>query len=178
MKTQGLKKEHLKELVKSPNIALRKGAGSLIHLAHNQGIPFHIFSAGLYDVIHEFLEYQGLNSHGVHVVSNMMDFDFETGELKGFTGSLIHTFNKNGSALRGSPGWQHIQEKHSVLLLGDSITDVNMAEGLEAETILSVAFLNDRLEERLPEFRKKFDVVLLNDPPMDFVLELVQKYLD
>lgn len=178
MIAEGLEQRHLKELVKSPTIALRVGAAELIHRAKTHGIPFHIFSAGLYDVIHAFIEHQGLGQADVHVVSNMMEFDATTGKLTGFKGNLIHSFNKNGGALRGSPGWSHIEGKRSVLLLGDSITDVTMAEGLDADTVLSVAFLNDRIEERLPEFQSKFDVVLLNDAPMTFVLELLQRYLE
>ena len=34
-------------------------------------IPFHIFSAGIYDVIRAFVAHAGLGHEGVHVGSNM-----------------------------------------------------------------------------------------------------------
>lgn len=177
MMAQGVKQEHLCEVVKTPLLALRKGATSLIHLAKEHHIPLHIFSAGIYDIIHAFFKYLRLDHPGMHVVSNMMEFDAVTGKVVGFKGNLIHSFNKNGTVLRGSPGWAHVAGRRSIILLGDSITDVNMAVGLEVDTVLSVAFLNDRIEERLPEFRAKFDVVLLDDAPMDFVIDVVNRCL-
>ncbi len=175
--SQGFYRHYLKNIVKSPGIALREGFPELIKLAHQSGIPFHVFSAGLYDVIHEYISHLGLGNLNVHVVSNMMKFDPETDKLVGFQGALIHTFNKNGAALRGSPGWSTIAGRRSVLLLGDSLGDVNMSLGLESDTVINVAFLNDRVEERLPEFRKAFDVVLLGDAPVAFALELLQECL-
>ena len=52
-----------------------------------------------------------------------------------------------------------------------------MAEGLDAACVLSVAFLDDRVSERLPEFRAKYDVIPLHDAPMTFVLELLEQFL-
>ena len=158
-------------------IALRAGAADLVRQAHHHAIPFHIFAAGIYDVIHAFVAHAGLGHEGVHVGSNMMTFDEASGRLTGLKGNLMHTFNKKGSVLRGSPGWTHIKERRSVILLGDSLSDVSMAEGLDAACVLSVAFLDDRVTERLPEFRAKYDVILLNDAPMTFVLELLEQYL-
>lgn len=160
-------------MVTTPTIALRDGVPELLKTAHEHAIPFHIFSAGIYDIIHAYLSHLDLHKYGAHVVSNIMVFDPETHRLTGFEGSLIHTFNKNGSALRGSPGWTRIEGRKSVILLGDSLTDVNMISGLDADVVLNIAFLNDRIAERLPEFEKAYDVVLLNDAPCTFVLELL-----
>lgn len=174
---EGLRQDFIKKMVSTPSIALREGAVELIKTAHDKAVPFHIFSAGIYDVIHAYLEHLDLAKYGPHVVSNMMEFDPNTHYLVGFKGSLIHTFNKNGMALRGSPGWANIEQRKSVVLLGDSLTDVAMISGLESEVVLNIAFLNDRIAERLPEFQQAYDVVLLNDAPCDFVLELVDRLL-
>lgn len=176
MVQERLEQKHLADLVKSPNIALRKGAVELMKSAHEHSIPFHIFSAGLYDVIHAYINHLGLAGLGAHVVSNMMKFDSD-GVLTGFQGSLIHTFNKNGAALKDSSSWSRIRSKRSVILLGDSLSDVNMAQGIDADVIVNVAFLNDRIDDRRADFEKAFDVVLLDDAPMDFVLEMLEECL-
>lgn len=99
MISKKLRREHLKEMVKTPNLSLREQAPELLRLAHELGVPVHVFSAGLYDIIHAFFEERDLMRYHPHVVSNMMDFD-KHGILKGFKGNLIHSFNKNSSALK------------------------------------------------------------------------------
>lgn len=38
-----------------------------------------------------------------------------------------------------------------------------------------MGFLNDRVDERLAEYQSKFDVVILGDPGLAFVVELLQE---
>ena len=104
----GLRRESLREMAKHPRLHLREGAVELMRDAHEKDVPLHIFSAGLYDVIHAYIEVHGLDKYSPHVVSNMMEFD-NTGVLKGFKGTLIHTLNKNSAALRSSPGWKRVE---------------------------------------------------------------------
>eukprot|EP00041_Stephanoeca_diplocostata_P007274 m.101653 g.101653 ORF g.101653 m.101653 type:complete len:266 (-) comp16815_c0_seq1:534-1331(-) len=96
-----LHKDQLTEIGSSPDLQLRERAKELFTLAQQLGIPFHVFSAGIRDVIVAAFEHWGVNKLGVHVVSNMMDWDDATGYLRGFTGELIHTLNKNSKALQG-----------------------------------------------------------------------------
>merc|ERR1712224_460703 len=53
-----------------------------------------------------------------------------------------------------------VQERTNVLLLGDNVSDVNMAKGLDHHNVLRVGFLNDK-EERLEQYKQAYDVVLL-----------------
>ena len=108
MQEYQLRREHLMTMVNTPDLQLRQGADLLFRLAQEMDVPFHIFSAGLYDVIHAFLEHHDLNKFGMHVVSNMMVFG-EDGVLQGFEGTLIHTMNKNSMALHASPAWQLVK---------------------------------------------------------------------
>jgi len=43
--------------------------------------------------------------------------------------------------------------KPLVILIGDSIGDVHMAEGLNTDIVLKIGFLNLKIEERLEEFK-------------------------
>lgn len=104
----GLRKEDLRDIVDNPRLQLRENVDRFLQLAHEHGVPLHIFSAGLYDVIHAYLQLHGLDKYQAHVVSNMMEFDAQ-GRLLGFQGSLIHTLNKNSTVLRSSPGWAKIE---------------------------------------------------------------------
>eukprot|EP00053_Salpingoeca_punica_P019460 m.197033 g.197033 ORF g.197033 m.197033 type:complete len:301 (-) comp17657_c0_seq1:3252-4154(-) len=167
-----LRKEHLAEMVKTPSFKLRDGAADLMRKAHEHNVPFFIFSAGLYDVIHAFLDDRQLAKYHAHVVSNMMDFD-ETGLLRGFKGALIHSFNKNSAAIKQSPGWVLADSRHTAILLGDSLGDVNMTQGLDEHTIIKIGFLNIRIEEQMSRYMDVYDVVLLNDAPMDYPNELL-----
>lgn len=119
-------------------------------------------------------------------------------QVTGFKGTLIHTLNKNSSAIKvvqpwvgatefsypnqpppsfdpnkkESEGWERVKARGSVLLLGDNLGDVGMAEGLEPETILKIGFLNDRIEERKEAFAETYDMVLLDDSSFAFVNDI------
>jgi 5'-nucleotidase len=103
-----LQQAMLPAMVSTPDLQLRAGADQLFQRAQERSVPFHIFSAGLYDVIHCFLELKGMAQFGIHVVSNMMEFD-PAGYLTGFRGHLIHTLNKNSTALQSSEGWARVK---------------------------------------------------------------------
>jgi 5'-nucleotidase len=63
------------------------------------------------------------------------------------------------------------------LLLGDSPGDAGMSDGFDAENILKIGFLNEKAEENLEHYKKLYDVVLLNDPPFDFIVELLKEII-
>ena len=56
----------------------------------------------------------------------------------------------------------------------DSLGDIDMAKGIEHKTMLKIGFLNKDIEENKDIYEKNFDVVILNDGPMDFVVSLIK----
>lgn len=69
------------------------------------------------------------------------------GILKGFKGELIHVYNKHDGALRNSEYFKQIKEYSNIILLGDSLGDLSMADGVNnAENILKIGFLNDKVQ--------------------------------
>jgi 5'-nucleotidase len=71
----------------------------------------------------------------------------EEGVLIGFTEPVFHVFNKRAaSVLETSPYFHQTdyEQRKNVVLVGDSLGDLHMSDGLEAEEILRVGFLNDR----------------------------------
>ncbi|KAF1322878.1 Camk/camkl/ampk protein kinase, partial [Globisporangium splendens] len=181
-----LTKQNILDAVQENEIAFRDGFRDIFALLAQQNVPTLIFSAGLYDVIHavldkEYAKHQGKLPPNVHVISNMMHFD-EHGTVVGFDGKLIHSLNKNASVLQGSRFWQQCQmeKRHNILLLGDSLGDANMADGLDYDDdeIVRVGFLNDHVSEKLDVYLQHFDVVLTNDSsllPVELLLHQVAK---
>lgn len=90
--------------------------------------------------------------------------------LIGWKGDLIHTFNKNESAIHKSDYFSRLRHRENVLLLGDSIGDLRMAEGAtDAKHILKIGFLNHKVnklcickQDKYPDAEiPKFDPIIL-----------------
>lgn len=68
------------------------------------------------------------------------------GLLKAFKGELIHIYNKREGALLNTGHFQELRTRPNVLLLGDSLGDLTMADGVQdMENILKIGFLNDKV---------------------------------
>lgn len=66
--------------------------------------------------------------------------------LKGFKGELIHVYNKHDGALKNTEYFKQLKDNCNIILLGDSLGDLNMADGVpNVENILKIGFLNDKV---------------------------------
>lgn len=189
-----LTKEQVNQAVALGSLTFRQGFHPLFKLLHDHQVPTLVFSAGLYDVIHAALEQEFAAENkrkggdatkktndrvftpsNVHVVSNMMRFD-EKGVIEGFDGKVIHSLNKTAQVLLDSPLWKDSElKRQNVLLLGDSRGDVRMCEGLDAEEIIRVGFLNVHVDEALEEYLELYDVVFTHDASLVPVQMLVEQ---
>lgn len=71
---------------------------------------------------------------------------FLQGVLKGFKGELIHVYNKHDGALRNTEYFKQLKDNGNIILLGDSLGDLTMADGVPSvENILKIGFLNDKV---------------------------------
>ncbi|TPX72749.1 5'-nucleotidase [Spizellomyces sp. 'palustris'] len=163
-----LTKNDLEHMVTETPILLRMGAREFVDHCAAKDIPLLVFSAGLGDVIDALLRHEGLMKPNVHIVSNRLHFG-EDGLADRFDGRLIHTFNKNEAAIGGSAYSSMIEGRHNVILMGDSLGDLRMAEGLEHDTKITIGFLNHDTELLLDQYAEAFDIVILDDAPMDVV---------
>ncbi|XP_043910721.1 7-methylguanosine phosphate-specific 5'-nucleotidase [Protopterus annectens] len=171
---QKIKKEEIPQVVKESKVMLRDGYKCFFDTLFNNNIPLFIFSAGIGDVLEEIIRQAGVFHCNVEVVSNYMDFD-ENGVLQGFKGDVIHTFNKNKGALKNTDHFENIKERTNIILLGDTMGDVSMADGvLHIENILKIGYLNDKVEESRDLYMNGYDVVLEQDETMNFVNTLLQ----
>lgn len=88
--------------------------------------------------------------------------------LKAFKGELIHIYNKREGALLNTGHFQELKSRHNVLLVGDSLGDLTMADGVHSmENILKIGFLNDKVPVVLAARTPKLSLppTLINPQP-------------
>ncbi|XP_020922654.1 7-methylguanosine phosphate-specific 5'-nucleotidase isoform X2 [Sus scrofa] len=174
---QKIQKFQIAQVVRESSAMLRDGYKTFFHTLSQNHVPLLIFSAGIGDVLEEIIRQRRVFHPNIHVVSNYMEFD-EEGFLKGFKGQLIHTYNKNSSVCENSTFFQQLQGKTNILLLGDSLGDLTMADGVPGvENILKIGFLNDKVEEWRERYMDSYDIVLEKDETLDVVNGLLQHIL-
>uniref|UniRef100_A0A8D3DBR9 5'-nucleotidase n=1 Tax=Scophthalmus maximus TaxID=52904 RepID=A0A8D3DBR9_SCOMX len=170
---QRIEKDKLPEVVRS----LTEGYEQFFDRLQQHDVPVFIFSAGLGDVLEEIIRQAGVYHPNVKVVSNFMDFD-DNGVLKGFKGELIHVYNKHDGALRNTEYFKQLKEYCNIILMGDSLGDLSMADGAPSvENILKIGFLNDKVEERLDKYLDSYDIVLVKDETLEVPNAILQKVL-
>ena len=123
-----------------------------------------IFSAGIGNVIVELLIHKRLLLDNVRIVSNFMNFNQDVwhyyyyqfdyyyfsltqGILTGFQDQIIHSFNKSGqSIIDNNVHEKPASKRKNVILLGDSIGDPSMSEGISHDNdVLKIGFLNSNV---------------------------------
>ncbi|KAI9916132.1 hypothetical protein PsorP6_018000 [Peronosclerospora sorghi] len=184
---RGISKRDIRDAVEASDLVLRDGFFETFELLARANVPTLIFSAGLYDVIHAVLDKEYAKTRtktpppNVHVISNIMRFD-EKEKAVDFEGTLIHSLNKNATAVIGTEFWKkcQLEKRCNILLLGDSLSDCNMTNGLEftEDDILRIGFLNEDADKKLDLYLQHFDVVLTNDStlwPVELLLHQLEQ---
>ncbi len=182
MKECGMNRGVIKDIVTQRKIQFRPGALEFLDFLSKNNIPLLLLSAGLGDIIQELLVSERKLTSNVHLLSNFYIFD-EQGKVIGKKNigkksiGFIHSFNKNEVEVKNTPYYQEIAHCRNVLLLGDSIGDLGMSEGIEHDSIIRIGFLNENKEEFLEKYMAEFDVVITDDGPMDYVHELLAEII-
>ena len=172
----GLSKEILDDIAKKKGLQARDGLYDVLRLLEENNVPLLIFSAGLGDVIYEYLKCQDKLTKNVHIVSNFYTFD-EEGKVNGYKSNVDHTFNKNELEVKNTPYYHEVKDKNNVILFGDTLGDLDMTEGMEHDCIIKIGFLNEDKEELFDEYANSFDVVIMEDGDMDYIIELLRKII-
>lgn len=168
----------LENVVASGKIQLRRGVEDFMDHLHQFQVPLVIMSASGIgeEVIEMFLNQQGKFFDNVFIVANSFEWD-QDGFMKKANTPIIHSYNKDETAIHNFPVFERIKERKNILLLGDHPGDAGMSEGFDAENIIKIGFLNERVDENLDHYKELFDVVLLGDPPFDFVVNFMKKLI-
>lgn len=171
-----MNKEVINEIVNRRVLQLREGLGQFFSLLDKNNIPLLVFSSGLGNIIEGTLKNKDFLTKNVHIVANFFQFD-EKGIAISYKKPLIHVFNKNEVEIKNTPYFQEVKERKNVILLGDSLGDLNMSEGLEHDIILKIGFLNDKEDELLEEYKKHFDLIITDDGSLEEVNKLLQEII-
>ncbi len=166
----------VKDIVDKDKIHLREGVDTFLDTLAEEGIPLLIFSAGSGNIIKDFLKIRGKATKNVHVISNFFIFD-DSGKAVAYEKPLIHTFNKNESSIKGHPYKKEIEDRKNVILLGDSLGDLDMAAGIPHDCIIKIGFLNHDRDSLLKQYKESFDVVITEDGNMGYVNSLLKEIL-
>ncbi len=174
MKECGMNKGVIQDVVRRRLVRLREGTLAFLDILAEHGIPLLIFSAGIGDVIEEFLRNEKRLHDNTYIISNFYQFD-ELGKVKGCKKDFIHVFNKNEVEVKKTPYYKEISTRKNVILLGDSLGDLGMTEGFAYDEIIRVGFLNDNQERFFDKYADAFDMVILDDGSMEYVNELLKE---
>lgn len=168
----GLTKEFIDDGISHTRLTQRNNLDKLSEITFQKQIPFLIFSAGLGDVIREFLASKNILHPNIHIISNFFIFNQE-GIATGFQDSIVHSFNKSEVQIVGKTYMQEIAQRKNVILLGDTLGDAKMIEGLAHDNIIKIGFLNGKTGVT-EAYKEAFDIVI-DDDNLDFVVDLVNR---
>ena len=173
-----LNKKDIERAVDAGKVKFRDGFGKFIDFLKTRNIPLVIISSsGLgADAIKMYLEKEGKLYENVYIISNSFEWNKE-GYAVAVKKPIIHGMNKDETLIRDFPAFEAIKDRKNVLLLGDSLDDVGMVVGFDAENLIKIAFLNEKVEENLESYKKAFDAVILNDGSMEYVNSLLKSIM-
>ena len=170
----GVVEGDLATAVGASSVTFRAGVVEVIDFSRDHGVPLLIFSAGIGNLVHALLtKMYGPLPPTVHVVSNWMQFS-AAGTLTGWSSPLVHMFNKDESHLRATPVYPQLLRRPNVVLVGDSLGDATMADGLPHTTVLRLGLLNHKVDAFLPRYTAAFDCVLTHDAPLAPLVDLLR----
>ncbi|KAK9508528.1 hypothetical protein O3M35_006067 [Rhynocoris fuscipes] len=168
--------KEIDQAIVDSGVHLRDGVDSAFLKLHLSEIPVLVFSAGLGNVVTQILLHYKIKYYNVHVISNF--FKVEQGKIIGFLGTLLHVFNKNQHAIESCAYFKELAGRENVILMGDSLGDALMSEGVQGNgTILKIGFLSTHIDQFLPQYMDKFDIVLLDDQTMNVFNAILNKIL-
>ena len=76
----------------------------------------------------------------IHIISNSYEWD-KDGYAKKVITPIIHVMNKDETIVKNFPFFMDIKNRKNVLLLGDSLGDIEMTTGFEYNNLIKIGFL-------------------------------------
>lgn len=169
----GMNKEVIEDILHKFPKLFREKALDFFDTLYQRKIPLLIFSSGIGNIIEKYLKKEDKLTNNVHILSNLFVFNKE-GFATGYRDEVIHLMNKSETAITNQKYKELIKERRNIILLGDSLEDLGMAEKMNSHTIISIGFLNQYIDEKLNTYMEKFDIVITNDGSFEYVNKLLE----
>jgi len=131
-------------LVREAKMVPRPGALELLKRLEELRVPVLIVSAGLSDVIEEYLRQHGALSENVTICSNRLNYAGDSTPKTVSPDPPITSFTKEYAYSSASAFFAEHAKRKAVIQLGDSVTDVDPARHVPYDHLLSVGFVNER----------------------------------
>ena len=165
----GLSKKIIKQIVHDRKVGLREGTKIFLKSLHLNNIPLFIISASsLGDIIDDYLMKNDIYYNNTKIITNFFEYD-KNGMVTKAKDPVITTTNKFLAVNEFISDFKEVdRKKKNIMLLGDNYEDENMANTLHYEDILKVGFLNEEIDEHIDDYKRVYDVVIVNDGSMDF----------
>ncbi|MBR3898493.1 MAG: haloacid dehalogenase-like hydrolase [Bacilli bacterium] len=152
---------------------LRKGSKEFLKFTNKYQIPVIIISAGISNIIENFLKTNDLLFNNIYIVSNIIKY--KEGYIKGFRNEAIHSLNKNEIKLP-SKIEEIIKEKEKIVLLGDNVEDIYMIPKGRENNTFKIGFLNGHKNNR-KKYNETFDIVY-DDESFTNVIDILKNTHD
>ncbi len=155
-----LTQNKLKQSVQNGTIFFRQGAKEFLEFTNKKNIPVIILSAGIANVIEEFLKKENCLFKNIKIIGNFIEFD-KNSEIKEFDSSkIIHTLNKSLTGKLEEKQLNNLKNRPYKILIGDMIEDTNMINKEEWDTTLKIGILNKETEDLIKVYEPFFDIIL------------------
>lgn len=172
----GLNKTDLEEIVKDPLIKFRKGVDKFLDFLKQKNIPLVILSAsGVGEALPLYFKNAKKNYNNIYFLINSFNWS-ENNYAQSIKEPVIHSLNKDETIVKDFPDvYKKIINRKNVLLLGDSIHDIDMLTGFDYDNLIKIGFLNYNDPELKILFTKNFDIIITADGNFDYVNDLIKK---
>ena len=172
----GLSKKIIQKIVYDRKVGLRDGTKIFLKSLHSNNIPLFIISASsLGDIIDDYLVKNNIYYDNTKIITNFFEYD-RRGMVVKAKDPIITTTNKFLAVNEFIDDFEGINgKKKNIMLLGDNYEDENMADTLQYEDILKIGFLNEKIDERIDDYKRVYDVVIVNDGKMDFANQFLKE---
>jgi 5'-nucleotidase len=166
----GLTQEILLNCIKHSKLEFRKGAKDFLEFLYKNNVPVVILSAGIGNIIEEFLKMNNCYFDNIYIISNFIKF--ENNLMLKFTDNMIHSLNKKIQNLPTNFE-KELSKKDYILLVGDLIEDISMVSKDDLPKTLTIGFLENKIKENLDFYNKNFDIVFTENSSFDDIKNLI-----
>jgi len=168
----------LQRLVRIAKMPPRPGVLYMLQKLADMKVPVLIVSAGLSDVIEEWLRLHDALTENVTVCSNRLNYGADSAPQSLSPEQPVTSFTKAAAYSMAGAFFRHHLGRRMILVLGDSVTDIDAAQEVPYDETLSVGFLNSRPATSMTKYADTFDAVVLGNggslQPLTELLELIE----
>ena len=168
----GLTHEILLKCVKDSGLEFRKNAKEFLKFLYDSNIPVIIMSAGIGNVIEEYLKINGCYYDNIYIISNFIKF--ENNLMQKFSDRMIHSLNKRIENLPNEFE-RLLSKKDYIVLIGDLIEDISMVKKEDLPKTLTIGILEAKLKENLEFYNKSFDIVFTDNVSFNEIKNIILK---